>query len=236
MKKISSIAALFMVGLLILASCNSGTKYSTTKIKTKDDSASYYLGINYGSGIKQAKLDSLFNYNAFMKGMNDAVKGDTLPVSQMEVQEFLNMYFAELQANQMKSEYKEHMEENKAFMSENAGKDSVITLPSGLQYIIVKEGQGAKPTMNDRIRVHYTGKLIDGTIFDSSYQRNEPAEFIVGQVIPGWVEALQLMSVGSKWKLFIPEELAYGSRAQGAIKPYSTLIFDVELIDIIPAQ
>lgn len=236
MKKISSIAALFLVGLLILTSCNSGTKYSTTKIKTKDDSASYYLGINYGSGIKQAKLDSLFNYDAFMKGMNDAVKEDTLPVSQMEVQEYLNKYFAELQASQMKSQYKEHMEENKTFMSDNSSKDSVISLPSGLQYIILKEGNGAKPTMNDRIRVHYTGKLIDGTIFDSSYQRNEPAEFIVGQVIPGWVEALQLMSVGSKWKLFIPEELAYGSRAQGAIKPYSTLIFDVELIDIIPAQ
>jgi FKBP-type peptidyl-prolyl cis-trans isomerase FklB len=236
MKKITSITALFLAGLLILVSCNSGTKYSNTKIKTKDDSASYYLGMNYGGGIKQAKLDSLFNYDAFMKGINEAVKEDTLPVSQMEIQEFLNKYFADLQADQMERQYKDHKDENKTFMSDNARKDSVVSLPSGLQYIVLKEGNGSKPTMNDRIKVHYTGKLIDGTIFDSSYQRNEPAEFIVGQVIPGWVEALQLMSVGSKWRLFIPEELAYGSRAQGAIKPFSTLIFDVELIEIMPAK
>lgn len=236
MKKITSIAAFTILSLFILSSCNSGAKYTNTKIKSKDDSASYYLGLNYGGGIKQAKLDSLFNYDAFLRGIQEAVKEDSLPVSQMEIQDFLNGYFAELQAGQMKRQYKDHMDENKAFMTDNARKDSVIALPSGLQYIVLKEGNGPKPTMNDRIKVHYTGKLIDGTIFDSSYQRNQPAEFIVGQVIPGWVEALQLMSVGSKWRLFIPEELAYGSRAQGAIKPYSTLIFDVELMEIIPAE
>jgi len=236
MKKITSIAAVMLLSLFILTSCNSKTKYSSTKIKSKDDSASYYLGMNYGGGIKQAKLDSIFNYDAFMKGIREAVDGDTLPISQMEIQNFLNGYFADLQADQMERQYKGHKDENIAFMSDNSKKDSVITLPSGLQYVVIKDGNGPKPSMNDRIKVHYTGKLIDGTIFDSSYQRNEPAEFIVGQVIPGWVEALQLMSVGSKWRIFIPEELAYGSRAQGAIKPFSALIFDVELIDILPAE
>ena len=236
MKKITSIAAFALVSLFILSSCNSGTKYTNTKIKSKDDSASYYLGLNYGGGIRQANLDSLFNYEAFMKGLQEAVKEDSQSVSQMEVQGFLNTYFADLQANQMKRQYKDHLDENKNFMTDNAKKDSVISLPSGLQYIVLRDGNGTKPTMNDKIKVHYTGKLIDGTIFDSSYQRNEPAEFIVGQVIPGWVEALQLMSVGSKWRLFIPEDLAYGSRAQGSIKPYSALIFEVELMDIIPAE
>ncbi len=236
MKNITRVTAFVIAGLLILSSCNSGTKFTNAKLKNRDDSASYYLGINYGGGIKQANLDSLFNYGAFMKGINDAVNPDSTPVSQMEVQEFLNSYFADLQADQMKKQYEGHMKENKAFMEDNAKKDSVVSLPSGLQYIVLKEGKGAKPTINDRIRVHYTGKLIDGTIFDSSYQRNEPAEFIVGQVIPGWVEGLQLMSVGSKWRLFIPEDLAYGSRAQGSIKPFSTLIFDVELLAINPAN
>ena len=120
-------------------------------------------------------------------------------------------------------------------MKENSKRDSVITLPSGLQYVVIREGQGVKPTRNDVVKVHYSGKLVDGTIFDSSYQRNEPAEFPVGQVIPGWVEALQLMTVGSKWRVFIPENLAYGSQPPrgSVIKPYATLIFDVELLDIV---
>jgi FKBP-type peptidyl-prolyl cis-trans isomerase len=235
MKKITSIAAVAMLSLFILISCKSGP-FKNTSISSKDDSASYYLGLGYGLNIKQANFDSLFDYDAFIKGIEDAVKADTLPVSQMEMQDFLNGYFADLQANQMEKQYKDHRDENREFMTENGRKDSVISLPSGLQYVVLKDGNGAKPTMNDRIMVHYTGKLIDGTIFDSSYQRNEPAQFIVGQVIPGWVEALQLMSVGSKWRIFIPEELAYGSRAQGAIKPFSTLIFEVELIEILQAE
>jgi FKBP-type peptidyl-prolyl cis-trans isomerase len=114
----------------------------------------------------------------------------------------------------------------------------VVTLPSGLQYVVLKDGKGNKPALTDRIRVHYSGKLIDGTIFDSSYQRNEPAEFNVGQVIPGWTEAIQLMPVGSKWRVFIPENLAYGAQPPrgSVIKPYATLIFEVELLDILPPE
>ena len=136
----------------------------------------------------------------------------------------------------MKEKYKEYIAQNETFLVTNAKKDSVKTTASGLQYVIIREGNGNKPTINDRIRVHYTGSLIDGTVFDSSYKRNEPAEFNVGEVIPGWTEAIQLMSVGSKWRVYIPEGLAYGAQApQGSvIKPYSTLIFEVELLAILP--
>jgi len=137
----------------------------------------------------------------------------------------------------MKEQFKDYIAQNKAFLADNANKDSVVSLPSGLQYIVLKEGSGNKPALSDRIRVHYTGKLIDGTVFDSSYNRNEPAEFNVGQVIPGWTEAIQLMPVGAKYRVFIPENLAYGAQApQGsAIKPFSTLIFEVELLEILPS-
>ena len=236
MKKVSRILVITVFSLLIMASCGLDKKFGSTKIKTQEDSVSYYLGLTYGAGIKQAKIDSLFSYNAFLKGVDDAVKGDTMPVTQFEIQAFLNEYFAKLQEKQVQEEFKGNMDENSTFLESNSKKDSVVTLPSGLQYKIIKAGNGNKPTMNDRIKVHYTGKLIDGTIFDSSYQRNEPAEFVVGQVIPGWVEALQLMPVGSTWRVFIPQDLAYGSQPPrgSSIKPYSALIFDVELIDILP--
>ncbi len=237
MKKSSIIFVISVFSVLMITSCSSGKKYSFTKIKSESDSLSYYLGLNYGGGLKQAKIDSVFNYNAFMKGMSEAIKDDSLPVPQMEIQTFLNKYFTALQEKQIQEQFKDYMAENKAFLEANSKKDSVITLPSGLQYKILKEGKGNKPTINDKIRVHYTGKLIDGTIFDSSYQRNEPAEFPVGQVIPGWVEVLQLMPVGSVWRVYIPANLAYGAQPpRGSnIKPYSVLIFDMELLDILPA-
>jgi len=238
MKKFSNILAISVLSLFIISSCGSDKKLSFTKLKNQDDTASYYLGLSYGYGIKQAKIDSLFNYNAFAKGVNAAVKEDTLPVSQQEMSEYLNEFFGEIQKKQVEKEFKSHREENKAFLENNAKKDSVVTLPSGLQYIILKAGTGIKPTRMDKIKVHYTGKLIDGTIFDSSYERNEPAEFVVGQVIPGWIEALQLMPVGSTWRVFIPEDLAYGVQPPrgSPIKPFTTLIFDVELLGIIPAS
>jgi FKBP-type peptidyl-prolyl cis-trans isomerase FklB len=238
MKKFSKILAISLLSLFIISSCGSDKKLSLTKLKNQDDSASYYLGLSYGYGIKQAKIDSLFNYNAFSKGVNAAVKEDTLPVSQQEMQNYLNEYFGEIQKRQVEKEFKAYKDENKVYLDNNAKKDSVVSLPSGLQYIILKQGTGSKPTMNDKIRVHYTGKLIDGTVFDSSYEENKPAEFIVGQVIPGWVEALQLMPVGSTWRVFIPEDLAYGIQPPrgSSIKPFATLIFDVELLDILPAS
>jgi len=227
-----------LIGLFIVSACSQNKKYASVKLKTKEDTVSYYLGLTYGNGIKQAKIDSIFNPEAFLRGIHQATKEDSLPVSSMVIQNFLNKFFSEFQQNQLKNQFKEYIAQNKAFLEENAKKDSVVSLPSGLQYVVLKEGNGNKPALSDRIRVHYTGTLIDGTVFDSSYKRDQPAEFNVGQVIPGWTEAIQLMTVGSKYRVFIPENLAYGAQApQGsAIKPYSTLIFVVELLEILPAE
>jgi len=239
--KMKSIRILFifsLISLFIISACSQDKKYASVKLKTKEDTVSYYLGLTYGSGIKQAKIDSLFNTEAFVKGIQQATKEDTLPVSSFIMQTYLNTYFMDLQKSQMKEKYKDYIAQNEAFLMENSKKDSVESTQSGLQYIILKEGNGTKPSINDRIRVHYTGTLIDGTVFDSSYKRNEPAEFNVGEVIPGWTEAIQLMSIGAKWRVFIPENLAYGAQApQGSvIKPYSTLIFEVELLAIVPQE
>lgn len=238
MKNVRVILIFPFIAFLIIASCSSEKNYAQVKLNSKEDSVSYYLGVSYGSGLKQSKIDSIFNSQAFLKGMNEAINSDTLPVSQFMIQTYLNSFFMEFQASQLKNEYKDYIAENKEFLLANAKKDSVVSLPNGLQYVILRTGNGNKPTINDRIRVHYSGTLIDGTIFDSSYRRNEPAEFNVGEVIPGWTEIIQLMPVGSKWRVYIPEDLAYGSNSpQGsAIKPYSTLIFVVELLEILPMQ
>jgi len=238
MKKISNLLVISILSLIVISACSSEKKYAATKVKTGNDSVSYFLGLSYGNGLKQANIDSIFNYDTFMKGVYEAIKKDTLPVSAMEMQTYLNEFFTKFQAEELKRQYKVYISENEAFLLANSKKDSVVTLPSGLQYIILKDGSGNKPTMNDQVKVHYTGTLIDGTIFDSSIQRDEPAEFVVGQVIPGWQEALQLMSVGSRWRVFIPAELAYGEQSPrgSSIKPYSTLIFDVELLEILSAE
>jgi len=238
MKSMRLLFVFSLIGLFIVSACSQNKKYASVKLKTKEDTVSYYLGLTYGNGIKQAKIDSIFNPEAFLRGIHQATKEDSLPVSSMVIQNFLNKFFSEFQQNQLKNQFKEYIAQNKAFLEENAKKDSVVSLPSGLQYVVLKEGNGNKPALSDRIRVHYTGTLIDGTVFDSSYKRDQPAEFNVGQVIPGWTEAIQLMTVGSKYRVFIPENLAYGAQApQGsAIKPYSTLIFVVELLEILPAE
>jgi len=238
MKSIRILFVFSLIGIFIVSACSQEKKYTSVKLKTQEDTVSYYLGLNYGSGLKQAKLDSLFNTEAFMRGVYVGTKEDSLPVSAFEMQSYLNNFFSAFQQKELKNQYKEYIAQNKTFLETNGKKDSVVSLPSGLQYAVLREGTGNKPGINDRIRVHYTGSLIDGTIFDSSYQRNEPAEFGVGEVIPGWTEAIQLMPVGSKWRVFIPEDLAYGAQSpQGSvIKPYSTLIFEVELLEILSAE
>jgi len=238
MKNVRVILIFSFIGFFFIAACSSEKNYAQVKLSNKEDSVSYYLGVSYGSGLKQSKIDSIFNSQAFLKGMNEAINSDTLPVSQFMIQTYLNSFFMEFQTNQLKNEYKDYIAENKKFLTANAKKDSVVSLPNGLQYVILRNGNGNKPTITDRIRVHYSGTLIDGTVFDSSYGRNEPAEFNVGEVIPGWTEIIQLMPVGSKWRVYIPEDFAYGSNSpQGsAIKPYSTLIFVVELLEILPMQ
>ena len=160
-------------------------------------------------------------------------EGTRPELSVQEAQELLNEYFTkkETEKEQATAGLRQ---EGEAFLAENAKRAEVKVTESGLQYEIITDGKGAKPTASDRVKVHYHGTLINGTVFDSSVMRNEPATFGVTQVIAGWVEALQLMTVGSKWKLYIPSDLAYGAHGAGdAIKPHSALIFEVELLDII---
>ena len=193
------------------------------------DKVSYALGLSIGnnfqsSGIKQLQVAD------FVKGLEEVLGEKQPAISYEEAKQVINDYFMKLQ--------QERLEINKQagaeFLEINRHNAGVVELPSGLQYEIVKQGTGAKPSANDKVKCHYHGTLINGTVFDSSVQRGEPATFGVSQVIPGWVEALQLMPVGSKWRLFIPSNLAYGEHGAGdVIEPNSTLIFDVELLDIV---
>ncbi len=192
------------------------------------DKISYALGMSMASnlmnsGLKQIDVESFVK--AFMEIMNDATPSMTPQEANQIIQNFLSKRQDEMLENNLK--------EGKIFLEENGKKEGVITLPSGLQYEVLQEGEGAKPKATDQVKCHYHGTLLSGEVFDSSVQRGQPATFGVNQVIKGWVEALQLMAVGSKWRLFIPSELAYGTQGAGnSIEPNSTLIFDVELLGI----
>jgi len=196
---------------------------------------SYSLGVNVATGVKAQGVESI-DSDAIAKSFKDVFEGNNLEVTEAESLQFLQTYFKELQGKKQLADAekaKSLAEEGVAFLAENAKKEGVTTTESGLQYEVLTKGEGASPTTDDSVTVHYTGTLIDGTIFDSSVERGEPATFGVSQVIPGWTEALQLMSVGDKFRLVIPSELAYGPRGSGAkIAPNSTLVFEVELLNI----
>ncbi|MDR1781081.1 MAG: FKBP-type peptidyl-prolyl cis-trans isomerase [Tannerella sp.] len=193
------------------------------------DKISYALGLSIGNNFMNAGIKNL-NTNDFLKGVTDVFAEKDAEIGYDEAKEIINKYFSELQAQ--KSELNKQAGEE--FLRINREKNGVTELPSGLQYEILKQGKGPKPKATDKVKCHYHGTLINGVVFDSSVQRGTPAVFGVSQVIQGWVEALQLMPVGSKWRLYIPSELAYGSRGAGdAIEPDSALIFDVELLDIV---
>jgi FKBP-type peptidyl-prolyl cis-trans isomerase FklB len=169
------------------------------------------------------------NADLLQKGFNEVMKGDKTPFNDMMANQLVQKY---MQKEQAKA-FEPNRISGEKFLEENKKKEGIVTLPSGLQYQIMKAGDGPKPASSDKVKTHYHGTLIDGTVFDSSVQRGEPITFPVTGVIPGWIEALQLMPVGSKWKLFIPQALAYGARGSGpTIKPYSALVFEVELLGI----
>ena len=193
------------------------------------DKVSYALGLSIGNNFQNSGIKKL-QVEDFVKGLEDVLGEKQPAISYEEAKQVINDYFMKLQ--------QERLEINKQagaeFLEINRHKAGVVELPSGLQYEILKQGTGAKPSASDKVKCHYHGTLINGTVFDSSVQRGEPATFGVSQVIPGWVEALQLMPVGSKWRLFIPSNLAYGEHGAGdVIEPNSSLIFDVELLDIV---
>jgi FKBP-type peptidyl-prolyl cis-trans isomerase FklB len=189
---------------------------------------SYSLGMNIIANLKQQGLDTL-DEAAFSAGMKAALAGDSTLVTEEESNQILQAYFGELQENKAKMAAKE----GEIFLAENAKKEGVTITPSGLQFEVMTAAEGAKPLATDQVTVHYTGTTIDGKIFDSSVQRGQPATFGLNQVIAGWTEGVQLMSVGEKYRFFIPYNLAYGEKGAGAdIAPYSALIFEVELIKI----
>lgn len=195
---------------------------------TKMDSVSYSLGVLMAQNLKQQGFDAI-DAASLTKGFEDVLKGNPLKVDPEQANEIVSDYMQSKQAKKFEAT----IAAGKKFLEENAKRTGVVELPSGLQYEVIKEGTGAKPTTNDQVTVHYEGKLIDGTVFDSSVKRGQPATFGVTQVIQGWVEALQLMPEGAKWKLYIPYDLAYGERGAGQqIGPYATLIFEVELLKI----
>ncbi|MCR4620208.1 MAG: FKBP-type peptidyl-prolyl cis-trans isomerase [Paludibacteraceae bacterium] len=194
-----------------------------------DSKTSYALGLNVASNLLQGGITSL-DINNFTQAIDDIFNKRKPQLEANEAQRLLNTFFTQLQ-EQQGSEAKKA---GQAFLEANAKKQGVITTASGLQYTVLKTGDGKRPQATDRVRCHYEGTLIDGTVFDSSYKRGEPAVFGVNQVIQGWVEALQLMNEGSKWRLFIPYNLGYGAHGAGnSIPPYATLIFDVELIKVL---
>lgn len=200
------------------------------------DRLSYALGLSMGNNFKSSGIESI-NVQDFADGVAAVFYGSTPKMSYDDAKEEIRKFFTALEEKQREAASK-MAEVNKAageaFLLENGKRAEVKTTPSGLQYEVLAEGNGPKPEANDQVEVHYTGKLIDGTVFDSSVDRGVPATFGVTQVIPGWVEALQLMSAGSKWRLFIPSQLAYGPQGAGnIIGPNATLIFDVELLKVI---
>ena len=193
------------------------------------DKFSYAIGLGIGQNLLSMGAQGI-NVNDFAQAISDVLNRKETAISHNEAREIVNKYFEELEAKMNA----ENIEKGKAFLTENAKKEGIITLPSGLQYQVLQEGNGKKPSATDRVKCHYEGTLIDGTLFDSSIKRGQPAVFGVNQVIKGWVEALQLMSEGAKWRLFIPSELGYGAQQAGEmIPPHSTLIFEVELIEVL---
>ena len=191
------------------------------------DKLSYALGLSMAQNFKGSGIQSI-NADDFADALRDVYENKEKKMSYDEAKKIVQDFFTQLEANAGAM----NEELGKKFLEQNAQQEGVKVTESGLQYLVLKEGDGKKPGPNDVVTVHYTGRLIDGTVFDSSVERGEPATFAVGQVIPGWVEGLQLMSEGAAWRLFIPSNLAYGPHGTGPIQPNSTLVFDVQLIKV----
>lgn len=201
------------------------------------DKLSYALGLGIGQQLKQMGLKDSLKVEDFAQSITDVLNDNDLKISNAEAQTLVNSYFQEMEEKMQKENAekgKKALEEGRVFLENNGKRAEVTTTKSGLQYEVLKEGNGKHPKATDKVRCHYEGTLIDGTVFDSSYQRNEPAVFGLNQVITGWTEGVQLMGEGAKFRFCIPYLLAYGEAGAGAsIPPYSTLIFDVELLEVL---
>lgn len=221
-----------MGAVVAFAACGPQGK-DTTNMEIKGDAAkfSYSLGMDIGKNVKDSDFDSL-EVELMLNGIRDIINDGETKFTVEESRQFVREYLTKAQQKAAEA----NVQRGEDFLAENAKREGVVVLESGLQYEIMKQGNGPKPSATDQVKTHYHGTLIDGTVFDSSVERGQPATFPVNGVIQGWVEALQLMPVGSKWKLFVPANLAYGQRGSGgAIGPNETLVFEVELLEIVEA-
>lgn len=221
------------LGIVLTGSACGGDKSAKISLKTEDDKASYSVGYDFGNGIRQ-NLEGV-DLDLFVAGLKDAYKDQEPRLTKEEMQNAITAYrgkVMEARREKMQAAAEENKKAGEEFLAANKDKKGVVSLPSGLQYKVLVDGSGKKPGPDDTVEVNYRGTLIDGTEFDSSYNRGQPATFQVKGVIKGWVEALQLMKEGAKWQLFIPADLAYGDRGAGQIGPGSMLIFEVELLKI----
>lgn len=190
---------------------------------------SYSLGMSIAGNLQKSGVVEI-DHEAFARGVKHQLEATKAEMSPEEANQIISQFFTELQSKQ----FEDNIKAGKEFLAENAKREGVVSLSSGLQYEVITQGSGKKPSAQDKVRCHYHGTLINGKVFDSSVQRGEPAVFPVNGVIAGWVEALQLMPIGSKWKLFVPSNLAYGEQGAGQdITPHTTLVFEVELLEII---
>jgi FKBP-type peptidyl-prolyl cis-trans isomerase FklB len=246
MKKLSSIICILLLAGGAMAQQKKApvkkptTAVAATPIKSTNDSLSYAIGMSLASFYKQQGITNI-NTSLVNKAINDVMKTGKPAMTEEQMGMCINNHLQKKRLEKTATERQANSgiiaanhKAGEAFLAQNKTRQGVVTTASGLQYEIVKQGDGPKPSINDKVRCHYTGTLIDGKKFDSSVDRGEPAEFPVGGVIPGWIEALQLMPVGSKWKLYLPAHLAYGDNQAGPdITPGSALVFEVELLDIV---
>jgi FKBP-type peptidyl-prolyl cis-trans isomerase FklB len=227
-------APIALAALLAVAPCGLAKAEKKENLKTVKDRASYAVGLSIGRNLVRQGVE--VEMGPLVQGMRHAIKGDTPLLTPEEIREALAVLNARIREKRRKSTAEvatKNKGEGAAFLTANKKKKGVVTLPSGLQYKVLAAGKGKKPQASDSVVTHYRGTLIDGTEFDSSYTRGEPATFPVRGVIAGWTEALQLMAVGSKWKLFVPANLAYGDHGSGSrIGPHAVLIFEIELLGI----
>ncbi len=234
------VVPLITAGLVVavLSNCNADkqtTSGANVQLKTKKDSVSYAIGMDIGGNFKSQSIE--FEIKALVAGIQDVVQDKQTKLNEEQIGQIMTAFQQEMQ-QKMQAKSEEDSKKNKEvgveFLKANAEKEGVVTLESGLQYKVINEGNGASPTAEQSVSCHYRGTLIDGTEFDSSYKRGEPATFPVSGVIPGWTEALQKMKKGAKWELYVPSDLAYGERGAGqTIGPNATLIFEVELLEIM---
>jgi len=227
MKKLIIVCGLFFMALTVQANgIREDVDFTGGKART-----SYAFGMAVGDDLKQSGLE--IDYYAFSEGLKAAMENSETIMDRDEALEIVQDAFE----SAMKKQNAELREKEELFLAENAARPGIQTTESGLQYVILKEGSGPKPADGDTVRVHYEGALTDGTVFDSSYERDEPEEIPLDMVIPGWAEGIMLMSVGGKYRIFLPSDLAYGERGAGqVIPPYSTLVFTVELLDIVTEE